>query len=261
MINNYWYDEQLRSYLLQFCAIFQGLLVKTGKGECNEEQFITVPCVIGNKDRVVAALHAGNTHNKMFSLPAMSAYMTNLQLAPERRKVQAYVDQRVTLPTGGIFPDDLTVVKRAMPVPYNMSLELSIWASNTQQMHQILEQLLVIFNPDLQIQKSEGVFDWTKITKVELTDITNEENYPSAQDRRIISWTLTFDMPIFLSVPMGVKDDLVRRVIIEIADLNSISVDEVDENGELRPYGKPLTVGRTADGAEIPARTIIDDQK
>lgn len=240
MLNQYWYDEQLRSYLLQFCAIFQGLMVKTGKGECDEEQFITVPCVIGNKDRVVAALHAGNTHNRMFSLPTMSVYMTNLAMAPERRKVQAYVDQRVTMKAGGVFPDDLTVVKRAMPVPYNMSIELSIWASNTQQMHQILEQILVLFNPDIQIQKSDGPFDWTKLTKVELTDIANEENYPSSQDKRMIIWTLSFEMPIYLSVPMGVKDDLVRKIIIQIGSLDTMAVNEVDENGELTPFGTPI---------------------
>jgi hypothetical protein len=240
MIHNFWYDAQLRSYLLQFIAIFQGLVVQTGKGECDEEQFITVPCVIGNKDRVVAALHAGNTDNRVLSLPAMSAYMNGLQIAPSRRKVQAHVDQRVTMKTGGIFPDDLTVVKRVVPVPYDMTVELSIYASNTQQMHQILEQILVLFNPDIQIQKNDAPFDWTKITKVELTDISNEENYPSSQDRRMIVWTLTFEIPIYLSVPMGVKDDLVRKVIIQIAALDTMIVNEVDADGELTPFGDPL---------------------
>lgn len=240
MINNYWYDAQIRSYLLQFAAIFQGLMVQTGKGECDEQQYISVPCVIGNKDRVVAALHTGNTDNRVFSLPMMSFYMNGLQMAPERRKVQAYVDQRTTMKAGGVFPDDLTVVKRAMPVPYNMTLELSIWASNTQQMHQILEQILVLFNPDIQIQKNDAPYDWTKITKVELTDISNEENYPSSTDRRVIVWTLSFEMPVFLSVPMGIKDDLVRKIIIQIGSLDTMVVNEVDENGELIPFGDPI---------------------
>lgn len=240
MINNYWYDGQLRQYMLQFAAIFSGLQVQTGKGECAEEQFISVPCVIGNKDRVVAALFAGNTKNRVFTLPTMSFYMTTLEPAPERRKVQAHVDQRVTMKVGGVFPDDLTVVKRAMPVPYNMSVELTIFASNTQQMHQILEQILVLFNPDIQIQKSDAPFDWTKLTKVELTDIANEENYPSATDKRMIVWTLTFGMPIFISVPMGVKDDLVRRVIIQIGVGDYSGISEVDENGEIIPFGDPI---------------------
>lgn len=255
MLNHYWYEGQLRQYMLQFAAIFSGLQVQTGKGECDEAQYITVPCVIGNKDRVVAALFAGNTHNRTFSLPTMAFNLQSLEVAPERRKVQAHVDQRVTMPVGGVFPTDLTVVKRAMPVPYNMSMELSIYASNTQQMHQILEQILVLFNPDIQIQKSDGPFDWTKLTNVELTDIANEENYPSAGDKRFIVWTLTFRMPIYISIPMGVKDDLVRKVIIQIGSGDFSTISEVDANGEITPFGTPLVheefTSRPAEG-EVP---------
>jgi hypothetical protein len=240
MIRQYFFDAQLRSYIMQFISIFQGLQVQTGKGECDEEQFISVPCVVGSKDRVVAALFAGNTQNRMFSLPTMAVHMQSLTLAPERRKVQAYVDHRVTMKTGGVFPDDLTVVKRAMPIPYNMTMELTIYASNVYQLHQILEQILILFNPDLQIQKSDAPFDWTKITKVELTDIANEENYPAATDRRILTWTLTFELPIFLSTPMGIKDDLVRKIILQIATGGPQTVLEVDEDGNITPFGTPV---------------------
>jgi hypothetical protein len=241
MISNYHFDNQLRAYMLQFVSIFYGLQVQTGKGECDEPEFIQVPVVIGNKDKVVAAIMTGNTNNRSFALPLMSAHLVSLAQAPERRKVQAYVDQRVTMKAGGVFPDDLTVVKRAMPIPYNMTLELSIYASNMQQRDQILEQLLVLFNPDLQIQKSDGPFDWTKLTKVELTDISNEENYPTGTDKRIITWTLMFEVPIYLSIPMGVKDDLVRRITIRIGDLDSMQIGVVDENGEILPFGTVLT--------------------
>ena len=244
MITHYHFDNQLRAYLLQFVSIFYGLQVKTGRSgsdpTCENEEFISVPIVIGNRDRVVAAIQAGNTQNRMFSLPTMSAHLQELSLAPERRKVQAYVDQRVTLPVGGVFPNDLTVVKRAMPVPYNMTIELTMYASNSQQRDQILEQILVLFNPDLQIQKSDGPFDWTKLTKVELVGISNEENYPSSSDRRMIVWTMTFEVPIYLSIPMGVKDDLVRKIIIQLGDLGSMQIGEVDADGQLTPFGTPL---------------------
>lgn len=240
MISNFHFDGQLRAYLYQFVSIFYGLKVQSGFDACGEKTFTSVPIVIGNKDRVVAALMAGNTQNRMFSLPTMAAHLTEINIAPERRKVQAFVDQRVTLPSGGVFPNDLTVVKRAMPVPYNISIELSIYTSNTMQRDQILEQVLVLFNPDLQIQKSDGPFDWTKLTKVELTGISNEENYPSSSDRRMILWTLNFEMPIYLSIPMGVKDDLVRKIIIQIGDLGSMVINEVDADGQITPFGTPL---------------------
>lgn len=241
MIAHYHFDNQLRQYMLQFVAIFSGLKVQTGIGECDVPEFITVPTVIGHKDRVVAALMAGNTQNRMFSLPTMGVHMSAINLSPERRKVQAYVDQRVTMPVGGVFPTDLTVVKRVMPVPYTLDLELAIYASNLQQRDQILEQILVLFNPDLQIQKSDAPFDWTKLTNVELTGINNEENYPASTDKRIIVWTLNFTMPIYLSIPMGVKDDLVRKVMIQISDLSTIVVGEVDDKGEI-VYGDPLAL-------------------
>ena len=240
MITTYYYDGQIRSYVLQFCAIFAGLKVSTGIGECDAPEFITVPIVVGNKDRVVAALMTGNTINRSFSLPTMAAYLSGLAPADERRRAPGMIDQRVTLKTGGVFPEDLTIVKRAMPIPYNATIELVIYASNTQQLHQILEQVLVLFNPDIQIQKSDGPFDWTKLTNVTLTDISNDENYPAGTERRMIVWTLSFLMPIWLGIPMGVKDDLVRKVIIQIGDLSAMNIQEVDETGNLRPFGTPL---------------------
>jgi hypothetical protein len=239
MIQHFYYDSQLRQYLLSFVAIFHGLTVKTGIGECDVPEFISVPIVIGSKDRVVAAIMAGNTQNRLFSLPTMAAYLTGIAPADERRRAIGHVDQRVTMRTGGVFPEDLTVVKRVMPVPYNITLELSIYASNTEQMHQILEQILVLFNPDLQLQKSDGPFDWTRITNVTLNDINNEENYPAGTERRMIVWTLNFTMPIWLSIPIGVKDDLVRKIIIQLGDLSAMNINEVDEDGHLTPFGTP----------------------
>lgn len=226
--------------MLQFTAIFDGLKVQTGIGECGVTEFISVPIVIGNKDRVVSAIIAGNTQNRVFSLPTMAVHLSGISVADERRRSPGMIDQRVTLKTGGAFPDDLTVIKRAMPVPYNLTLELTLFASNTQQVHQLLEQILVLFNPDLQLQRSDAPFDWARITNVTLTDISNEENYPSGIDRRLLVWTLSFSLPIWLSIPLGIKDDLVRKVIIQIGDLGSMNINEVDENGDLQPFGTPL---------------------
>ena len=238
MISHYFYENQIRSYLLQFCNIFAGLRVKTGKGESGETEFITVPITIGSKDRVVAAIQAGNTQNRPFSLPIMAAYMTNISLSPNRKGI-GVVDKRVYLPSGGVFPDDLKTVTRVMPIPYVMSAQLSIYASNTDQMMQILEQLLVLFDPVLQIQTSDSVFDWTKITTVELVGVTNEENYPSGIDKRVIQWSLDFEVPIYISVPIDIKDEMVRKIVIQISNLDEFQVDEFDENGNLIPFNSP----------------------
>jgi hypothetical protein len=235
MMDFYYYDGQLRSYLLQFCNIFAGMKVQTGKGECDEPEFITVPIVIGSRDRVVAAINAGNTQNKPFSLPAMAANMTGLSLSPVRKGI-GVVDKKTFLPAGGVYPQDLKVVTRVMPIQYVMAVDLTICASNTQQSHQILEQILMLFDPDLQIQTSDAAFDWTKLTRVELIGLSNEENYPSGTDRRVISWTLSFEIPIFIAGPVDVKEDMVKKIFITIGDLAGFSVGEFDENGDMIPF-------------------------
>lgn len=239
MIDQYFYEGQLRSYLVQFCNIFSGLKVQTGKGECDVPEFISVPIVIGSRDRVAAAIQVGNTQNRPFSLPMMAASMSSLALAPSRKGV-GVVDNRTFLPQGGVYPDDLRVVTRVMPVPYVMTLELALYASNTNQLHQILEQLLCLFDPMLQIQTSDSAFDWTKITTVELTGINNEENYPPGGDRRVLVWSLNFEVPIYIATPVDIRDDIVRKIIIQLGDMAGFSVNEFDENGNLVPFETPF---------------------
>lgn len=236
MITNYWYDHAIKKYLLQFCAVFEGLRYKTGVGkDGTPAELIEVPIIIGSKDRVVAALNNGNTQNKIMSLPIMAATITNIELAPERRKGISVIDRKVTLRSGGVYPDDLAVVERIMPIPYNLSLELAIYVSNTDQLWQCLEQILLMFDPILQIQTTDAAFDWTKITTVELTGINNEENYPAGTDRRMIIWSLNFVLPIYLSAPMDVKDNVVKSIKVRIGDMQNKggAVMEVDQEGNV----------------------------
>lgn len=242
MITNYFYENQIRDYQKQFAGIFLGMHVKTGKDGLGQETFMQVPVTIGNKDRVVAAIQAGHTQNRPFSLPTMSCYLQGIDLAPQRRKGISTIDRRVFMPQGGVFPDDLSVVQRLMPIPYDITMELSIYASNTDQLHQILEQILMIFDPIVQIQKNDSSFDWTKITHVELIGIANEENYPIGTDRRIINWTLTFNMPIYLSAPLELKHNIVKDIVIQLGNLDTMQLNEYDENGNLVPFGETFAM-------------------
>lgn len=242
MVNNFWYDGQLRKYLVQFMAIFHGLHVKNGIGACGTETFTPVPVTAGFKDRVVAAIAAGNTQNRAFSLPIMSAHIQSISIADHRRKAPDLEDVRVVMPAGGVFPDDLRTVHRIMPVAYNATFELGIYASNTMQLHQILEQILVLFNPEMQLSVSNGPLDWTRLTSVKLTDISNEENYPIGADRRIVSWTLTFEVELWLGIPMAVRDEVIRQINIRLSELPSNPDDYgyTDENGLYYPFAKPF---------------------
>lgn len=218
----YYYDQQIKKYIIQFMAIFSNFQVKVGKSETEEERLISVPVYYGNRDRVVAHILSDNTQNKLLRLPAFSAYLMNFDLAPDRRRGPGTTNRKAFVPQGGLVPDDIKVVTNYMSVPYWANFELMIYTSNTDQHTQLLEQILSIFEPLLQIQRSDGVFDPTKIAMVELTGINNQNNYPPGADRRIIQTQLTFKVNIEMSIPAEVRKQFVETVLARIGELDVI---------------------------------------
>ena len=229
---NYYYDQQLSKYLVQFMAIFQGMQVKTNKrGDSCSAEIITVPIQMGSKDRVAAAILNQNTQNKPLRLPVMSAYYKAYAVAPERRKAVGFERKTPYVPLGGLVPDDVKVIHQYMPIPYNTTVDLSIYTSNLDQHFQILEQIFVVFDPIVQIQTNDSTFDWTKITTVELKTITPEEHYPPGRDRRMLIITLSFFMPIYISAPAKIRNDAIKDIYLRVGSVHGdlISQDVVNE--------------------------------
>lgn len=222
-IQGYFYSKQLKSYLGMFMAIFAGLHVETGKRGDGETRFMKVPVVYGSKDRVVAAVLGEHTQNKPIQLPVMSAYMRNLQIAPERMKGSGLERSSVHVPQGGLLPDDVVNLKQRMPVPYNMDVELSVYTSNLDQHWQILEQIMMLFDPSVQIERSDSVYDWAKNVIVTLTDLDFDENYPAGTERRKIQTTLRFQMPIWIESPASYKNDVVKVIKLRIQAMTDLA--------------------------------------
>lgn len=223
---------------------------------CGEISELEVPIIYGSRDRVVSAIGASNTQNKQYSLPMMACYQTGLEMDPTRMKGVNQTDRRTFLEQGGIFPDDIKAVKRVMPVPYNMQMELAVHASNTDQLYQILEQILIMFDYDLQLQFNDAPFDWSRITSLFLTGINNEENYPLGIDRRVLIWTLTFNLPIWLSPPVEIRNEIIQGINLRIGDMADFVLDEIGEDGQLSPFNNPwATVGVQGVGSGGPGGT------
>lgn len=215
-IPNYYYNGQLKRYTVQFMEIFRNLTCRTGVREDGEIRVMTVPISYGSKDRVTAAILHKNTQNSPIRVPAMSTYIRSFNLAPEMRKGVGGQRRETFLPKGGMLPDDIKTVRQLMPVPYTMDLELSVWTSNTDQHFQLLEQILMLFDPILQIQTSDEKFDWTKLSIIELTNISFDEQYPIGTDRRVIVTTLTFKVPVYIAGPNELKNSFVKDIFARI---------------------------------------------
>ncbi len=217
----FYYNQQLKFYMIQFMAIFSGLQVKVGKTETEEERLISIPIYWGNRDRVVAHILGDNTQNKLLRVPAMSVSPPTIDLAPDRRHGVNVTRRKTYLPEGGLIPDDIKTVRQFMTRPYWINIELRIYASNTDQHNQILEPILTLFDPTLDIEKSDGVFDWARITAVELTGINNNNNYPSLADNRVIQTGLTFKFIAELGIPAEVRSEFVNEIKVRIGKIDA----------------------------------------
>lgn len=216
ILDTYYYDEQIRSYMVQFAAIFAGLEVVTGWNEDDEPATIHVPIKNAAMDRVVGAIIGENTQNKPIRLPIMSFQLTGIDMAPERRKGIGMEKRQTYMPTGGVFPDDIKIIHQRQPVPYTAQFELGIWASNQEQHQQIVEQILTLFDPIVQIQTTDEVFDTSRLTSVELIDVRFDENIPQAAERRLIQTRMGFLVPIYLSTAVDVRSNYIKDIFLRI---------------------------------------------
>jgi hypothetical protein len=93
-----------------------------------------------------------------------------------------------------------------MPTPYNLTVQVDVITSNFDQKLQIMEQILMLFNPSLEIQTTDNFVDWTSLTTVNLENITfSNRTIPVGTESTYDVFSLTFATPIYISPPAKVK--------------------------------------------------------
>ena len=233
----FFYDEQVRRFLLQFIRAFSNFQVEYGKDRDGNTTLVTVPVRYGDATRQVSSILRKNSENAVIPTPMMSAYVTAFEYSRERVQEPYWVDKKhirmrkydqdtasYTTAQGNAF-----TVERLMPVPYDLTMNLDIWTSNTTQKLQLLEQILVLFNPSLEIQSTDNYLDWGSLSYIQLESTTwSNRTVPVGVDETIDIATLTFKMPIWLSAPSKVKKlGVVTKIVASIYDDNGGIADGV----------------------------------
>ena len=254
-LQSFFYDQQIRRYIIQFIRMVSNLQVEFGRDRNSVIALQRVPVIYGDSSRQVASIIQQNSENVLNAVPAMAVYVSGLTYDRERLQNPTYVGklnlrERYFDPSTGQMSTtqgDVFTVERLMPVPYKLTLNLDIWTSNTEQKLQLLEQLTILFNPALEIQSTDNYIDWTSITYVLLTNVNwSSRTVPMGTDNPIDVATLTFELPIFISAPALVKKlGVVQKIIASIFD-GSGGINEAiydDEKLLSRQYFTPLTYG------------------
>jgi len=114
-----------------------------------------------------------------------------------------------------------------MPTPYTLTVNVDVWSSNTDQKLQILEQILMLFNPSLEIQTTDNYIDWTSLSVVNMTGLTfSGRTIPTGTESDIDIATLTFTTPIWISPPVKVKRlGVITQVINSIFNETAGTID------------------------------------
>jgi hypothetical protein len=230
MAVQFFYDQQIRRFLLQFSRMVSNFQVQFNKTDAATGQLAlqTVPVFYGDASRQAAAIINNNSENSLQTVPAMAFYISAMQYDRQRMQDPTFVGkvnirERRYDPTTGMQTHeqgDTYTVERLMPVPYLLTLKLDIWTSNTEQKMQLIEQICTLFNPSLEIQSTDNYVDWTSLSAVLLTDMTwTSRSVPVGTEDPIDIATLTFELPIWISPPAKITQmGVIQRIVASVYD-------------------------------------------
>ena len=237
----HFYDGQIRRYITQLIRLFSNFSYKDGKGNLTQ-----IPVMYGDITRQVGHIIRDNSENKIPSAPRISVYIQALAMDRTRTADATYVgkihlrerafdsENNEYLNTQG----QNYTVERLMPTPFNLGVNVDIWSTNTEQKLQIVEQILTLFNPSLEIQTTDNYVDWTSLSVVHLENITfSTRSIPIGTESEIDVAQLTFETPIWLSPPAKVKKlGVITSVVMSIFDETKGTIDLGSATPELVIY-------------------------
>lgn len=221
--------------MLQFARVFSNFDVEYGPNQAGQgpgsevDTLVRVPVRYGDASRQAQTILQNNSANDMPATPLMTFYITDLKYDRPRMQEPYFVNNiQVRQRTYDADTDSYETtqgnaftIERAMPVPYEMTVNLDVWTSNTNQKMQLLEQILTLFNPGLEIQSTDNYIDWTSLTVLYLKDVRwSSRVIPVNADNPIDIATLSFTLPMWITPPAKVKKlGVIERIIASVYDV------------------------------------------
>lgn len=253
-MQQFFFDEQLRRYLLQFTRLISNFQVEYGRDPEGNHDLIRVPVRYGDSSRQAQTIIQQNSANSLPSTPMMTFYISALEYDRGRMQNPYHISkmslrQRTydsNTDTYETTQGNAFTIERLMPVPYVMSLNLDIWTSNTNQKMQIFEQLATLFNPSLEIQSTDNYIDWSTLSVIDLDRVQwTSRSIPVGSENPIDIMTMTFNVPIWINSPAKVKKlGVVERIINSVYDAQGDLVNAISNNDlllgtrlKITPYG------------------------
>jgi hypothetical protein len=240
-LQQFFYDEQIRRFLLQVTRVFSNFQCQYGRDDdTNVKTLYRIPVRYGDATRQAQTIIQQNSANSLPSTPLITFHVTNLNYARNRVQEPYFVEKQnvrqrywdtesesYETTQGNAF-----TIEKLMPVPYDLEINVDIWTSNTNQKLQILEQILTLFNPSLEIQSTDNFLDWSSLSVMELTGVTwSSRSIPQGTENPIDIATLKFNIPIWINPPAKVKKlGVVQKIVASVYDSSGDYNDAIYDN-------------------------------
>lgn len=210
----YFYNESIRKAVIVFGSLFNNIQIRS----TNEEGEVffqgKVPIAYGPTQKFLARLREVPNLNKpvQITLPRMSFEMIGL----------SYDAARAMPKNANFCAKDINnnlVRMVGMPAPYNLNFELSIMTKHNDDMHQIVEQIIPYFQPNLKVRATvlEAINE-KRDYDIVLDNITMTDNYEGDfKDRRALIYTLKFTIKTGIFGPVSSKSmegQIIKKVSI-----------------------------------------------
>lgn len=238
MLNNQqFYFSTIRNAIVAFGALFNNIRIdrtdKTGKAV----QTLKIPLTYGPKSKALArVMSQPDLENRPFTmaLPVISFQITGFDY-DSSRKLPPLNQSR--------SPNTSATAKtQYMPAPYDMQIQMSIYAKYQEDALRIVEQILPYFNPSYVVTLKEvPELNVKRDMSIHLVGINYSDNYEGpVQDDRYILWELAFNLKLNFYGPVT-NTALIKEVMVN----THTSMDPASPTDTYKVSVNPLTANET----------------
>jgi hypothetical protein len=202
--------------LIGFLNIFPQMQVKTYNSETGQpESTMTVPIMFGPIERSTYMNSEGQSVNRTVQMPLLHFELTNMEL--DKNRAFAMKSLHAIGSRSGVDIDNL------MPQPWNFTIIMNIYAKYQEELMQLIEQIVPLFNYHRVYYTYHPIFSET-ITLPHWANITTYPNfafnydYPADERRGILAVPVTFLIESWLVRESYESYGLVKEIITNYQD-------------------------------------------
>ena len=222
MFGEHFYHKQIRNTVIAFGTIFNNINIKRTDSSGNPLQNIKVPLSYSPREKFITRLEqqsslTGSDSSVAITLPRMAFDITGYSYDASRKLNK---NQRVGVPTTNA--DTTKLNAQYSPVPYDVSFELGVYTSNSDDGLQVIEQILPYFQPDYTVTMIESsIMDTKRDIPFILEGVDYSDSYAGdLTTTRRIEYTLRFTAKIYLYGPISTSA-IIKTVSADLYDNTS----------------------------------------